>query len=91
MADDQCSPLWEPGANPYPVEPESLPISAKLSEQLWDWAAAYDATLNLEDPASGGFLSEQTRQEFIQSGAALQQRLQDELGDDFDVPYFDQY
>ena len=89
MADYECWPLREPGGDPYPVEPESLPISALLREQLWSWAAVYDATLNRADPASSGFSSEVERQKFIRDGSALRRQLQDALGDDFEVRYFD--
>lgn len=91
MADYECWPLWEPEGDPYPVEPESLPLLVLLREQLWSWAAVYDATLNRADPASSGFSSETERQKFIQDGSALQRQLQDELGDDYEVTYFDSY
>ena len=91
MADYECWPLWEPGADLYALEPTSLPISAHLQERLWRWAEVYDATLNREDPASSGFSSEAERQEFIRDGLTLHQRLQNELGDDFKVAYFDKY
>ena len=90
-ADYECWPLWEPGAggDPYPTEPESLSLSVLLREQLWSWAAVYDATLNRADPASSRWSLETECQKFIRDGSALQRQLQDEFGDDFEVRYFD--
>lgn len=85
MADYECWPLWEPGGDPYPLEASSLPLSPWLQESLRHWAEVYDATLDRQDPASSGFFTELERQKFIQDGLALRQRLQDELGDGFDV------
>lgn len=91
MADYECAPLWESGADAYNVGPESLPISEGLQARLWRWADAYDATLNRDDPASSGFPTEAEGQRFIQHGRTLQRQLQAELGDGFEVTYFDRY
>lgn len=81
MADYQCFPLWE--ASPGVVgniDPQHLPISPPLKQKLMTWAAKFDATLNMNDPASSGFESERAANEFRQEGEALAQSLQEELG-----------
>jgi hypothetical protein len=81
MADYQCFPLWEasPGAVGN-IDPQDLPLSLALKQELRIWAERFDETLNLDDPASSGFGSEQARKKFRQEGRALAQRLQEELG-----------
>lgn len=91
MADYGCSPLWEPGGEPYPLNPEDLPLSAALRARLWTWAETYAAILNADDPASSDFDNQEARQEFIGEGDTLAQLLRTELGLGFNVEYFNQY
>lgn len=86
MADYQCFPLWE--ASPGIVgniDPQDLPISSWLKQALMTWAGKFDATLNMDDPASSGFESEDAVNEFREEGDALVQRLQEELGKNYTV------
>ena len=86
MADYQCHPLW--GLSPEEfgdIDPESLPISTGLKEALADWARTYDATLNMADPASSGFESEEARARFRQQGELLALQLKEELGPGFRI------
>jgi len=81
MAGYNCFPLWE--ASPGVVgniNPQDLPISSSLKQRLMAWAAKFDATLNMADPLSSGFESEEATNEFRQEGEALSQCLQKELG-----------
>ncbi|AUT64907.1 hypothetical protein [Paraburkholderia terrae] len=81
MADYQCFPLWE--ASPGVVgniNPQDLPISSLLKQKLMTWAATFDATLNMNDPASSGFENEQAANEFRLEGETLARSLQNELG-----------
>lgn len=81
MADYQCSPLWRASRGVVGnIDPEDLPISRLLQERLMAWAAKFDATLNMNDPASSGFESEQAASEFRREGDTLVQQLQNELG-----------
>lgn len=50
MSDYDCWPTWdeETGRN---IDPESLPITRQLVQQLNAWAARYDASLNSSDPS----------------------------------------
>lgn len=80
MADYQCFPLWE--ASPGVVgniNPDDLPISDLLKQQLSNWADIYDATLNISDPASSGFLSIAAEKEFNRKGTELAEQLRSEL------------
>jgi len=84
MADYQCHPLWE--ASPGQVgniDPQTLPISSDLIAQLAQWAHMYDCTLNLADPASSGFRSEEEKAEFKRVGNEIAERLKNELGSDY--------
>ena len=86
MADYQCYPLW--GASPGEVgdiDPNSLPLSISLRDQLMDWADVYDKTLNWEDPATSGFASVDAADEFKAQGMRLVDRLREELGPEFGV------
>ena len=47
------------------------------------WAAKFDATLNMSDPASSGFESEQAGNDFRNDGRTLAGQLQRELGDTY--------
>ena len=86
MADYQCYPLWDMAPGMYgDVDPNSLPISAELKRQFIDWAQAFDATLNMDDPASSGFKSEEAAAAFKACGLQLARRLQLELGTDAEV------
>jgi hypothetical protein len=81
MADYECFPLWE--ASPGIVgniDPEDLPISSSLQQRLIAWAEKFTATLNMDDPPSSGFESEQEARAFRQEGEVLVQCLQKELG-----------
>ena len=84
MTDYQCYPLWE--ASPGEVgniDPNSLPLSTSLRDQLMDWADVYDKTLNWEDPATSGFASVYAVDEFKAQGMKLADRLREELGPEF--------
>ncbi|ECI6492950.1 hypothetical protein AH716_004578 [Salmonella enterica subsp. enterica] len=88
MADYYCYPLWLSGDDEVGnVDPDSLPISALLKEELKIWATQYDATLNLDDPANSGFLSKEEEVLFKQKGRYLMSKLQEELGKDYEITY----
>ena len=81
MADYQCFPLWDAATGSVGnINPDDLPISYSLRSRLMAWAAVFDATLDMNDPASSGFESEEAANDFRIEGVALAQQLQDELG-----------
>jgi hypothetical protein len=90
MADYFCHPLWHNGGvDVGDIEPASLPISEDLQRDLDAWARAFDAILDMDDPANkGGFESPQAVARFVADGAQLAQRLRDELGPGWDVDYW---
>jgi hypothetical protein len=86
MADYHCHPLWDDSPHTYgDIDPNALPISSKLKGDLYEWAKIFDQTLNLDDPASSGFKSEQEKVAFKARGSELAERLQQELGPDYYV------
>lgn len=88
MAEYECFPLWSIDAdNPGSIEPEQVPISERLIQDLWAWASRYDKTLNWDDPVSSDFKSESEKQQFKEDGEKLYRRLQEELGEDVNVTY----
>ena len=85
MPDYFCFPLWE--ADPGEVgnvDPAGLPISQALRDRLLQWAGAFDAMLDMSDPAASRIAPE-VAQAFEREGAALAQALRDELGPGFAI------
>jgi hypothetical protein len=86
MADYECWPLWR-GEN---LDPDSLPLSHYLREQLAAWAERYDETLLDEYPPGSGFSSESEAEKFVEDGRELAQILARELGNEYAVTYFNE-
>jgi hypothetical protein len=89
MADYFCHPLWRNGGDDVgDIDPASLPISEVLQRDLNAWARAFDAILDMDDPANkGGFESQQAIARFVADGEQLARRLREELGPYWDVAY----
>ena len=85
--DYQCFPLWEINDESISedIDPNGLPISQELKRDLYAWMDKYNSTLDWEYPPDSGFKSEQEEQQFKQDGKKLQQRLQQELGAEFQI------
>lgn len=88
MADYECYPLWigsdgEVGN----IGPDFLPISDFLKNELNDWSDEYNKTLILDNPLESGFKTINEEIAFREKGKYLQERLQIELGNDYDVIY----
>lgn len=90
MADYFCHPLWRNGGVEVgDIDPASLPISEGLQRDLDAWARAFDAILDMDDPANkGGWESPQARDDFAARGADIAQRLREELGPGWEVDYW---
>ena len=86
LADYHCHPLWSPD-DPENVDPAALPLTAETQAALRSWADAYDATLDLDDPASAGFAGDAERAAFDREGARLAEVLRHELGPAFEVSF----
>lgn len=81
MADYECFPIWEASPGEIGnVDPASLPISPALVSRLDAWAAAFDETLNQDDPVRSGFPSRTAEEEFRAEQQELCEALQTELG-----------
>jgi len=89
MADYGCDPLWkQPPYGIGNIPPESLPISESLRKALHEWAFEYDRTLDLADPSTADFESQESADKFVTTGYALLSRLKSELGNAYEVDYF---
>lgn len=88
MADYECWPLWWDGDGRVGnIAPSDLGLSDGLSADLSAWAAAYDATLNRDDPRASGFASSDDDHRFHVQGEHLAARVADELGRTATVRY----
>lgn len=90
MPDYGCSPLWWVGPGKIGnIDPETLPLSRETINRLNAWADAYDATLDMSDPAnSPGFPDEQAEEAFDREGVNLWLQLREELAPDYEVFYY---
>jgi hypothetical protein len=86
MADYGCWPLWKDEN----LDPDSLPLSSRLCEQLATWAERYDECLFDEYPPGSGFSSEGEAEKFVDDGRTLANMLALELGKEFAVTYFNE-
>jgi hypothetical protein len=89
MTDYHCFPLWESiegGVKNW--DPEELPLSDDLRDELKEWAETYDATLNVDDPLESGFKSTEDAEAFESRGRDLWRELQQQLGYDYEISYF---
>lgn len=60
MADYNCMPVWAANDGAYgDMPPNVLSVSNELEGALLDWQDAFDASLNLEDPANSYWTNEQ--------------------------------
>ncbi len=84
MVDYQCHPLWDLSPGSYgDIDPNTLPISTELKRRLTDWAAEFDETLDMADPANSGFKSVEVESAFKARGIQLAEQLQKDLGPNF--------
>ncbi|MCL9845574.1 hypothetical protein [Ralstonia solanacearum] len=86
MADYQCHPLWDLSPRSYEdIDPDTLPISEGLKKKISDWAAVFDETLDIADPANSGLKSGEVEADFKAQGIKIAEQLQKELGPGFMV------
>lgn len=64
-----------------------LDISADLKADIQAWDDEYQDTLDHSDPLSSGFSSEELKNDHGQRGAQLSVRLQEELGNEYQVEF----
>lgn len=68
MADYHCHPLWSLDEGMYAdIDPASLGLSTELTHDLNAWAAAYDASLNPDNPAESRWSSDEQAAHAAQS------------------------
>jgi hypothetical protein len=82
-----CWPLWGTTAEDVGnINPDDLPISQHLREKIMEWAARFDAIINMDDPANSVFFK--TKEEefnFYKDGLELAHQLQSELGTEYEI------
>ena len=88
MAEYGSWPIWPDydgmmGAIP----PEELPISKELVHDINAWDNKFQATFDDNYPPDSAFKTIQEEKDFIYDGEKLRWRLQQELGNEFEVTY----
>lgn len=79
MTDYGCYPLWAMDEGMIgPFAPNLLGVSPELENDLWAWAAEFDMSLNIDDPAKSHWPEERHRQH-IEQGLSLARRIKLEL------------
>jgi hypothetical protein len=71
---------------------EDVPISQSLKDRLQAWAERFDATIDVTHPYESpnpGFASPEDQADFVAQGYVLWHDLQQELGQEFVMFYFD--
>lgn len=92
MADYGCYPLWwdEPD-QVGDLDPKSLPLTQEIIQRLYNWADAFDARLDFDDPDNSPEVTPEQTETFESEGLSLWQQLQKELFPDYEVVYFSLY
>ena len=86
MPEYECFPLWGYIDNELNnIDPDGLKISRKLNSDLSHWANKYESTYLKENPVDSGFLNSSEEKEFIKEGYVLRDRLQFELGSNYEI------
>ena len=89
MPDYHCWPLWHHGGEIVGnIDPKEIGISSDLADRISSSAKVYDSHLKIDDPASTSWTRGE-EVEFESVGRALCHELADEVGDRFDIFYFD--
>jgi hypothetical protein len=87
MPDYFCWPIWHDGGSQGvgPIDPSTLPLSARLVQEFEVWQEEYDQSLNMADPPASR-LADESR--FEREGRRLARALQAELGTTYAVRYW---
>ena len=73
----------------YPIDTRALPISEKLKtelEHLIDW---HDEALNWDDPSSDLLWDDSQIQNFLTEAKKAYRNLCNEMGEDYEIEFFD--
>lgn len=87
MLDYFCWPLWTMDGS-GDIDPHTLPLSPALIERLIKWSDIFDSGLNMDDPSSSYWSSEE-RNAFEREGYQLWLALREELAEHYEVVYQD--
>jgi hypothetical protein len=81
MADYDCMPIWAADDGAYgDMPPHILGLSSELEDALLDWQDAFDASLNVRDPANSHWTKERSDAHVAQ-GLDLARRVKQERPD----------
>jgi hypothetical protein len=81
MTDYGTYPLWAMDDDLIgEFAPNHLGVSLELENDLWSWAADFDMSLNVDDPANSHWPEERHRQH-LEQGLALARRIKQEVPD----------
>lgn len=87
MPDYQCHPLWSASGPPDNIDPSTLPLSVETRSALDEWARAFDARMDLDDPTQERELTPAEVDAFEREGVHLWKALLQELPSDYEVSY----
>ena len=88
MSEYHCYPLWEAMSDGLKnFEAYDLEIPEYLARRIEEWGDAFENTYQSDDPASSGFRTEESKEEFVKRGSILLQELRIVLNDAFDLEY----
>src|SRR5580704_13813220 len=90
MAEYECWPLWVRESElkiSDNIHPAELPLDADTVQRLLNWAAAFDSTLNQDDPMSSGFPNPGACRAFEEEGERLWIQLRNHLQPDYEVRF----
>lgn len=88
MIDYNAYPLWDNEGCDF--DPKDLPISDELVKDLQDWVELYNQGKDPYDLAFSAPPLPEEQEAFEEEGIRLWQRLQKELGEDYEVIYHSQ-
>lgn len=74
----------------YAISTDILPVSQEMKNELEHLISWHDEALNWDDPAGSLLWDERKIQEFLTSAKETYQVLCRELGDDYEVTFFEQ-
>ena len=88
MPEYECFPLWGYINDELNnIDPDDLQISQDLKIDLDQWASKYESTYVKANPLDSSFLNDTDEKNFWEEGYALKNRLQCELGSNYEILY----
>lgn len=83
----ECYPTWEDDDGLENIDPRKLEIPTELASRIDEWDDRFQATYVPDDPASSGFVNEETKRTFIEDGKRLFHELANAVSGKYKVEY----